>query len=294
MAWRDYATAVAVAFVWGLSFVVSKFGVADVPPLMLNALRFLAVVFPAIFFVRPPRASFWIVAGYGLSIGVIQLALMFAALALGMPAGLTSLVIQSQVFFSIPLFWLVFGERPAAAPIVGALVAMAGIVLIGSERTEGASIIPFLMVIGGAAAWAIGNIFSKMAGRVDMLSFLVWSSLAAPLPLLALSWLIEGEAGFRAIAHIGWPMIGVIAYLAYLGSIFGYGLWARLLSRHSGAEVTPFALLVPVFGMAAGRIFYGEPLTAIEGVGAALILAGLSWNVFGARILSGLSGRRVA
>jgi O-acetylserine/cysteine efflux transporter len=294
MAWRDYATAVAVAFVWGLSFVVSKFGVSDMPPLMLNALRFLAVVFPAILFVRRPRAPFWIVTAYGLSIGVFQLGLMFVALALGMPAGLTSLIVQAQAFFSIPLFWLFFRERPTAVPVIGALAAMTGIVLIGSERTEGASLVPFLMVIGGAAAWSFGNVFSRMAGRVDMLSFLVWSSLAAPLPLLALSWMIEGDRGFRAVARIDWPMVGVIAYSAYLGSIFGYGLWARLLSRHSAAEVTPFALLVPIFGMAAGRIFYGEPLTAIEGVGAALVLAGLSWNVFGARILAGIDRWRAA
>jgi O-acetylserine/cysteine efflux transporter len=76
--------------------------------------------------------------------------------------------------------------------------------------------------------------------------------------------------------------------LAYGGTVFGYGVWARLLAHHSAATVTPFALLVPVVGMVAASIVFGEPLRPIELFGGVLVMAGLALNVFGDRLL----GRR--
>ncbi len=62
---------------------------------------------------------------YGLAIGVGQFGLLFLAIKLGMPAGLSSLVIQLQVFFTIfPRVGVLFGERPAGAQLVGAGVAL--------------------------------------------------------------------------------------------------------------------------------------------------------------------------
>ena len=69
--------------------------------------------------------------------------------------------------------------------------------------------------------------------------------------------------------------------LSYGGTMFGYGLWARLMAHHSAATVAPFALLVPVVGMIAGALLFGESLSAFEVVGGALVMAGLALNVFG-------------
>ena len=281
---RDYLTALAIAVVWGFNFVVIKFGVGEVPPLMLAALRFLVVVFPAIFFVKRPATSMWLVAGYGLAIAVMQFGFVFGAIALGMPAGLTSLVVQSQMFFTMLGVWLVMGERPMRQQLIGACVAFGGIVVIASQRWGGSGLAPFLMVIAAAASWGAGNVIGKLAGRVDMLSFIIWSSLAAPLPLLALSGLIEGRAAYAAVLRGGVGLWASVAYLAYLGTLFGYSLWARLLSRHPAAEVTPFTLLVPVTGILSARVLFGEATSAVEWMGAGLVLAGLSWNVFGPRL----------
>ena len=286
MSWRDYLVALVIMAIWGFNFVVIKFGVGEVPPLMLAALRFLIVLVPAIFFVRPPCAAVWIVAGYGVAIAVMQFGFMFSAISLGMPAGLSSLVVQSQSFFTILAAWLIMGERPGRQQMLGALVAFAGIAVIASQRAGSAALGPFLMVVAAAVSWGFGNVLGKLAGRVDMLAFTLWSSLAAPLPLLALSWWFEGPEAYGAVLRGGFGLAASLIYLAYLGTLFGYTLWARLLSRHRAAEVAPFSLLVPVFGMASAHLVFDENISAVEWMGAGLVLAGLSWNIFGPRVLA--------
>ena len=114
-----------------------------------------------------------------------------------------------------------------------------------------------------------------------MLAFTVWSSLAAPLPLIALSLAVEGTGGVAALFHPGLKLVVSVLALSYGGTLFGYGLWARLMAHHSAATVAPFALLVPVVGMIAGALLFGETLSAAELVGGVLVMAGLALNVFG-------------
>ena len=122
---------------------------------------------------------------------------------------------------------------------------------------------------------------AKTVGKVDMLAFTIWSSLAAPLPLLLLSLEVEGMGGLVALAHPGWKLVISVLAISYAGTVFGYGLWARLLAQYSAATVAPFALLVPVVGMVAGSFLFGESLSLVEFLGGVLVMAGLALNVFG-------------
>ncbi len=282
---RDILTAISVAIVWGLTFIAIKIGVGETTPLALSALRFVFAALPAVFFVPPPKASPWIVALYGLFIGVGQFGLLFVAIRQGFPVGLASLVIQLQAFFTIFLAWALMRERPRRAQLVGAGVAFIGVALIGSRRLDGASLLPFLMVIAAAAFWGAGNIAAKFAGRVDMLAFVSWSSLASPAPLFLLSVIVEGRGGLAALAHPSLRLVLAVLVLSYAATLFGFGLWARQLSHYSAAAVAPFALLVPVVGMVAGSVVFGEPFGPFELWGALLVMAGLGFNVFGDRLL---------
>jgi O-acetylserine/cysteine efflux transporter len=278
---RDILAALSVAIVWGLTFIAIKIGVGETPPLMLAALRFFFAAVPMVFFLPPPRAPAWAVTLYGLMIGVGQFGLLFIAIHQGFPVGLASLIAMAQVYFTILLAWLCLGERPRRIEIIGAVVAFAGMAAIGSERLAGASLGPFLLVILAAVCWGSANVLAKTVGKVDMLAFVVWSSLAAPLPLVGLSLLVEGTSGLAGLAHPGWRLIASVLVISYAGTVFGYGLWARLLAHYSAATVAPFALLVPVIGMMAGALLFGEILTPIELLGGALVMAGLALNVFG-------------
>ena len=282
---RDILAAVSVAVVWGLTFIAIKVGVAETSPLMLSALRFVFAAFPAVLFVGPPKAAPWKVALYGLLLGVGQFGLLFIAIHEGFPVGLASLVVQAQAFFTVALAWLFMREHPRRTQILGGLVAFAGIAVIGSTRLAGASLGPFVLVVLASFFWGSANVLAKTAGRVDMLAFTVWSSLAAPLPLLALSLAVDGTAPLAALAHPSLWLVASVLVVAYAGTVFGFGLWAQLLAHYSAATVAPFALLAPVVGMVAGVVVFGEPLNAVELVGGVLVMAGLALNVFGDRTL---------
>lgn len=282
---RHMILALSVAVVWGLSFIAIRWGVDEVPPLLLTALRYAFAALPAVFFVKRPAVGWPLLIGYGLAIGVGQFGLLFVAIKLGMPAGLSSLVIQLQVFFTIFLALVFFGERPGLAQLGGAAVALAGIGVIALERLEGAALLPLLLTIAAAGCWGLGNMISKKAGRIDMLGFVVWSALIPPIPLLLASLLLEGPGALPlALSQLTIKGIGSIAFMAYIATLFGFGAWAWLLSRYPASQVVPFALFVPVAGIASAGLILGEAVTEIEIIGSVLVFAGLLINVFGPRL----------
>lgn len=282
---RHMILALSVALVWGLSFIAIRWGVDEVAPLLLTALRYVFAALPAVFFVKRPAVGWPLLIGYGLAIGVGQFGLLFVAIKLGMPAGLSSLVVQLQVFFTIFLALVFFGERPGLAQLGGAAVALAGIGVIALERLEGAALLPLLLTIAAAGCWGLGNMISKKAGRIDMLGFVVWSALIPPIPLLLASLLLEGPGALPlALSQLTIKGIGSIAFMAYIATLFGFGAWAWLLSRYPASQVVPFALFVPVAGIAGAGLILGEAVTEVEIVGSVLVFAGLLINVFGPRL----------
>jgi hypothetical protein len=174
-------------------------------------------------------------------------------------------------------------RRGGGAWLTGAAIALAGVGLIGSQRLGGAALIPFALTIISAFFWGVGNVIGKKAGQVDMLSFMVWSSLAAPLPLVGLSLIFEGQAGVEAVLHPRWFAIGCALFLAYVATLFGFGVWGKLLARYPAALAAPFALLVPVFGMASAAMIFVEAVSPVEWMGAGLVLLGLGWHGLGGR-----------
>ena len=286
---RDLAAALVVVVVWGVNFVAIRWGVDEVPPLLLTALRYVVAVLPAIFFIKRPQVGLWLLIGYGVAVGVGQFGLLFSAIKLGMPAGLASLVIQLQVFFTIALAVLLLGERPKLPQLLGALVAFAGIGAIASERLGGAALWPFAMTILAAMCWGVANVLTKKAGNggenVDMLGFVVWSSLVPPIPLYLLSLLIEGPGAVGlALTQITWLGVASLLFIGWISTVFGYGAWSVLLGRYPASTVAPFTLLVPIAGIGSAALVLGETISGLEWLGSALVFLGLLLNVFGGRI----------
>jgi O-acetylserine/cysteine efflux transporter len=282
---RDTLLALGVVIAWGLNFVAIHWGVAEILPLLLSGLRYVVAAVPAILFVRRPKLSLALLVAYGFFVGVGQFGLLFSAIKLGMPAGLSSMVLQIQAFFSIGLAVLFLGERPKPASLFGALVAFTGIGIIAYERLEGAAFVPFLMTIAAAACWGVANIITKKGGNIDMLGFVVWSALVPPIPLFLLSFFVEGLGAWPdAIAHLTWLGGLSVLFIGWASTVFGYGAWSVLLGRYPASTVAPYALLVPITGIAASALLLGERITALEGMGSLLVFGGLLLNVFGPRL----------
>jgi len=288
---RDLALTLAVVALWGFSFVPIKIGLKEVPPFALAAIRFFFAAIPLVFFVPRPRMPLSVVAGYGLAIGVFQFGLLFLGMRVGMPAGLSSIVIQMQVFFTIGLGVAFLGDRVHAHNLVGAAIAALGVIVLAAHKIGGgatSTLVGLVLVLVAAFAWGVGNIVAKRAaGEHDdaMFALVVWSSLVPPIPLALASYAFEGGSTMlRAVASASALTWGCAVFLAYVATLFGFASWARLLHRYPTALVAPFALLIPVSGLASGALFLGESLAPLQAAGAALVLAGLVVNVYGARM----------
>jgi O-acetylserine/cysteine efflux transporter len=296
---RDLLLTLAVVTLWGFSFVPIKVGLRELPPFALAALRFFFAAVPLVLVVRRPRMPWRDVVGYGLAIGVFQFGLLFLGMKLGMPAGLSSLVIQVQVFFTIGLAIAFLGDRLQRHNLVGAGIATAGIAVLAAQELIGgahATLVGFALVLLAAFGWAGGNVISKRAAaahEADMFGLVVWSSLIPPLPLALLSYLFEGGSSvWDVVASAGMLTWGCVLVLAWGATLFGFASWAKLLHRYPTGLIAPFALLIPVSGVVSGAIFLGESLESLQAVGAALVFAGLAENVYGPRIRAWVSQAR--
>ncbi|BBL25678.1 EamA family transporter [Comamonas sp. CMM01] len=293
MSRADWLSALIVIVVWGLNFVVMKWGLATLSPLLLCALRFVAASLPFLLFVRPPRNLSWgLLAAYGLVQGVGQFGLLFTGMKLGMPAGMASVVLQTQAFITMLMAAALLGEKPQRWQWIGLTVAIAGLVLIGAAHGDGASqmtLLGFLFTVGAAAMWASSNLLTRMAakqGPYEPVSFIVWTSLFPIVPLLLLSlWLDGADQVAQQLQAIGVRELGVIAYLAFLSTLLGYGLWTRLLQRYAASTVAPLSLLVPVIGLLSAMLLLGEFPTALQWLGTAGVLLGMVVNQFGGKWL---------
>jgi O-acetylserine/cysteine efflux transporter len=285
MTFPDVLIALGVVFIWGVNFVVMKIGLQDVPPILFSALRFLFSALPLVFFVRRPQVPWQLVAFYGMFQFAFQFTLLFTGLRLGMPAGLASLVMQLQAFFTMGLAVLMLGERPKLVQLLGALVALGGMALVALHLEGKATLIGFLCVVMAAGCWAVASIATKKMGPVNALSLVVWGALVATPPLFAASWLVEGAAGWQlAASKFSGTTLMTVLFQSYPNTIIGFGIWSMLLRKYPTSTVTPFSLLVPIVGMLSATLLLGEALQWWKLAAGALVLGGLALNQFGGRI----------
>lgn len=292
---RDLSLALLVIVVWGLNFAVIKVGVADMPPMLLGAMRYLLAAFPALLFVKPPKVPLRLYLLYGMTMAVGQFALLFTAIHIGMPSGLASLVLQSQSFFTLLLaaWWL--REAWQGNQIAGLALAGAGLVLIGSAHGASMPLAGFALTVAAAALWGCGNIVTRAVSRhgpMNQFAFIVWSSVVAPVPFVALALWMDGPAAvMAAVQHFTLRSLAAVAYIAWISTLLGFGLWTFLMSRYPVNRVAPFTLLVPVVGLTTGWVVFGEQLQPVHFAGAGLLMAGLLVNLFGGPAWAALTRR---
>ena len=284
--------ALLVVLIWGVNFVVIRWGLNEVPPFLLAAARFSLVVFPAIFFIKKPNVPWrWLIA-YGWFNSFGQFALLFWAMKVGMPAGLASVVHQAQVFFTLIFSVLILQQRTQVTQWLGLMIAVMGLALIAYGKNAGTPVGMQMTSLGlvlnllGAASWAIGNVVVSAMRRAGIqpepFGLVIWSSLIPIVPFLLISGLFERHV-YPDWQAISWHSIVSALYLAWAATLLGYGLWSRLLSQYEPNRVAPFTLLVPVVGLLTAWLVLGERLNQWQLWGSACLLIGLAVNVLGLR-----------
>lgn len=281
------AFAVLCSFIWGLNFVVTKIGLADFPPIFFTCLRYTAIILPLIFFVGRGGLRWSLILKTGLFLGTLTFTLAFIGMALGVPAGLTSLVMQTQVIFTVLLSMVLLKDRPSLQQTTGLAISCAGLALLVWNFGSAGSVVGLLFVLAGAFCSGVTKIIMKNGGNYDTFRLMIWMSIVPPLPLLALSLVFEtGQLESLATASVAG--YGAILFNAFVSTVLGFGLQGYLIKRYSPNTVAPYALLVPVFGLSTGYLLLGETLGPITLLACALIMAGLAYPRFGPRILASL------
>jgi O-acetylserine/cysteine efflux transporter len=270
--------ATLVATIWGFNFVVIEWGMDGVPPLLFLALRFTAVVVPAVFIVPRPTASWRTVVAIGVFMSLGQFGLLYTSMHLGMPPGLAALVLQAQVMFTVVIAAAWLRERPTGRQVVGIVVAGAGLVMVGIGRGGHIPLAALLLCIGAALSWGIGNVVARRAGTPTSsgLSMVVWSSLVVPLPLVAGSLALDGsQAVGAALTGLGAAAVISTLYTAGLASLVGYAIFNNLLARFPASSVVPFVLIAPPVAMGSAWVLLDQAPTLAESLGGLVVLAGV-------------------
>lgn len=284
MTTRDKLLGVGVAVLWGLNFLAIRAGLNQFPPFFFAGLRFLVIAVPVVLLVPRPRVPLRWLLLYGFGFGFLQFAFLFSAMNIGMPTGLASLVLQASAPFTVVLGALLLREQVGPRQWIGIGIAVGGMVLIGWDRAVGASLLPVVLTLLGALGWALGNLGNRLARAENPMQLMLWMCVVPPLPMLALSAVVEGPG-------TGWAALGDavstgqfsgligLGYIVVVGTIVGSGLWTVLISRYPAGVVAPFSLLVPVVGIGASWLVLDETPSVVSLVGAAVVIGGCGWGL---------------
>lgn len=287
MPFKHMIIAILVAAIWGCNFIFIKIGIEEIPPILLCAMRFFFASVPAVFFVSWPKAPFKMILLYGIVMYGLHFSLLFSSLFVGMTAGMASLLMQTQIFFSILFAILFLGDRADPSQILGFIVALVGILLVASHLGTNVSLPGFFLVIGAAASWGFGNFITKKINHVNIAALIAWGSLISCPMLFIVSFIIEGQERIIHCLHkFSWLAVIALAYIVYISTWIGYGLWNWLLSRYPVTSVVPFTLLIPIFGILSSVFILGESFERWKLFASALVIAGLCINLIGARFFT--------
>jgi len=274
---------VLVAAIWGANFAVIKFGLLSTPPLALSTWRFVLAAVPACFFLARPDIPLWRLIAIGMSLGTLMSAFQFMGMQQGVTASASSVLLQSQAFMTICLASLFLGEKTTVRTWMALTLGGTGLLCFIFEHSGSTTALGMLMVCGAAFWWAVSNILMREAKGVDPIALVAWISIVPIAPLGIFSFVFERNDNGAELFQLSSAGVWSALFLAYGVMIFGYGLWGFMLQRYTASNVAPFSLLVPVFGIIFGVIFFRDDFAIIEMIGTILLILSLAVNVLPGR-----------
>jgi drug/metabolite transporter (DMT)-like permease len=275
-----YAILVALAAIWGGSFLFQRVAAKDFGPFPMVEVRLALGALVLLPFLVRERARFtrsrWLAL---IGIGALNTTLPFLLFAWGAeraPAGISAISNSMAVPFAALAAFFVFGERVGARRAIALLAGLVGVAVLASGHVAGSNI---------GAAVAAGTLAALMYGVSANLLKRYLSDL--PPAALAAAALLCGAIELAPPAFAAWPAtpipvhswVSVVA-LGVFCTGTAYALYFRLIQRIGAPRAAMVTWLVPVCGVAWGWLFLGEPLTLSMAVGGALILGGM---IFGQR-----------
>lgn len=271
----DILLAVSVPVIWGGGFLFAKVAIAHFPPILLMAFRFTLAALILVWFVpRPARVMLWRIFWVAMVSAAIQYSLTFTGLR-DLEASTAILVVQLEVPFGVIMATIFLKDHLGLRRVLGIALAFAGVALIAGEPRLQGSILPVLLVVGGAFTWSLGQVMIKTLGRVGGFTLIAWVAVFAAPQLFVSSWLFERDQ-LTAIASATTVVWAAVVYLALVMTALGYAIWYHLLAKYDVNQVMPFLLLLPVCTVLGSVILLDETLTLHLAIGGFMAIIGVT------------------
>jgi drug/metabolite transporter (DMT)-like permease len=267
---------------WGFNNVAIKLAIPDIPPLIQSSARsVIAAILVGVWsqargislFKRDGTLAAGILAGvlFALEFLLIYRGLVWTTATRGV-----LFLYLAPFFVVIGSRWLIPGDHFHISQWLGLLLSFIGIVIafgLPTPAADSRQVLGDLMLVGGAAAWGATTLIIKASAlnRISAEKTLLYQ-LVVSAPLLGLGALFFGE---RMTAPPSAVAIGAFAYQTIYVVSITFTIWFVLVVRYSAARLSVFTFLTPLFGVAAGHLVLGEPLTPAFAVAVVLVAAGL-------------------
>jgi drug/metabolite transporter (DMT)-like permease len=280
----DAAGMVLVVFIcltWGFNQPAIKLAIHDVPPLTQCAIRSSLATLILLGLMRwrglPIAARDGTLAA-GLIAGLlfgVEFLLIYRGLLYTTASRAVLFIYLAPFFVVIGARWLFPGDRFGLMQWLGLLMAFVGMVVafgVPAPATEPGQLLGDVMMAFAAVSWAATTLIIKSSAlaRVSPEKTLLYQ-LVVCVPIVALGALVFGE---RITAM---PSVVALGSLAYQTIVVGttFSLWFALIVKFSASRLSAFTFLTPLFGVAAGHLVLGEPLTPAFALAVLLVAAGL-------------------
>jgi drug/metabolite transporter (DMT)-like permease len=276
------ALVLALCLTWGFNQVAIKLAIHEIPPLTQSAVRsVIAACLVAAWtrlrgidlFKRDGTLLAGIAAG---ALFAIEFVLIYRGLIWTTATRAVLFIYLAPFFVVIGSRWFIPGDHFHSSQWLGLSLSFVGIVIAFGQPTpaiDSHQMFGDLMMVGGAVAWAATTLVIKASplNRVRPEKTLLYQ-LVVSAPLLAISALAFGE---RIDAMPSALALGALAYQIVWVVSVTYVVWFALIVRYSASRLSAFTFLTPIFGVAAGHLVLGEPLTAPFAVAVVLVALGL-------------------
>jgi len=272
---RDIFLALLVPCLWGFGFVISKSAMDQLPPILLNGLRWsLSGIIMCWFFPFPKKLikELLIISFLG---STFQYSLTFSGLNI-VDAASATLLIQCEIPFGIIIAFFILKEKPSLKNLLGLLIAFIGIIfLTGSPDLQDKLFGVFLLLSGGFL-WAFAQVMAKpVSEKIGGLALTAWIGVFAGPSSIFLSYLIEGNT-YQYIINADFKVWMIVIYLGLAMNCLGYSIWYYVLSKHPVNFVMPVMLLFPVTGLITAIFVLGETPSTYAYIGGVIIITGVA------------------
>ena len=277
---KDFFIAITVPCLWGFGLVITKPGMEQLPPLLINGLRWTLAGLVLVWWFPVPKKLLKEILLVSFVVCTLQYGLTYTGVSM-IEASSAVLLIQSEVPFGVLIAFFMLKERPPIRNLIGLLIAFVGlIVLAGAPNLEGKYLGVFF-VLSGALTWAFGQVLAKpVSEKISGPTLTAWIGIMGGPQLIIASFIIEGDT-IEYVQSANMLTWFIVLYLGLIMTALGYSFWYYILGRYPVNKVMPVHLLLPVTGVITAIILLKERPNIEVLIGGSIILIGVGIILIG-------------